>query len=29
MLLALFFIGAGRYLSVDDWLRRALCRPSA
>lgn len=22
MLLALFFIGAGRYLSVDDWIAR-------
>jgi uncharacterized membrane protein YphA (DoxX/SURF4 family) len=29
MLLALFFIGGGRYLSLDYWLRRGLCRPSA
>jgi uncharacterized membrane protein YphA (DoxX/SURF4 family) len=26
MLITLFFIGAGRYLSVDDWIRRWLDR---
>jgi len=29
MLVALFFIGAGRYLSVDDWVRRWLDRQSS
>lgn len=29
MLLALFFIGAGRYASVDYWLRRGLCGSTA
>ncbi|MBK1620957.1 hypothetical protein CKO42_21530 [Lamprobacter modestohalophilus] len=29
MLVALFFIGAGRYLSVDDWIGRWLDRRSA
>jgi putative oxidoreductase len=29
MLLALFFIGAGRYASVDYWLRRGLCESPA
>lgn len=26
MLLALFFIGAGRYVSLDHWINRCLCR---
>jgi len=29
MLVALFFIGAGRYLSVDDWIGRWLDRRGA
>lgn len=28
MLLVLFFIGAGRYASIDFWLRRGLCKAS-